>query len=193
MSNAEHKLQMVWPEHLHTVPHQTPLVSSYSIRTYQSGDEASFYDVMVQSGWQNWNDEVLQRWHQRIFPDGWFMVIHKPSQKIVFSVMALQSNAYTGGGELGWLASDPTHSGQGLGTAISAAVTQRMLHEKCAIIHLSTEDFRLAAIKIYLKLGYCPVLYLPEMQERWQEICSQLNIPYTPEAWKSTVTPIIYE
>lgn len=52
-------------------------------------------------------------------------------------------------------------------------------------IHLYTEDFRLAALKTYLKLGYIPILYSPEMPERWRAICAHLLWPFTPEKWKS--------
>ena len=50
-------------------------------------------------------------------------------------------------------------------------------------IHLYTEHWRLAALKIYLKLGYVPYLYTAEMAERWRAICAQLGWPYTPEVW----------
>jgi mycothiol synthase len=42
----------------------------------------------------------------------------------------------------------------------------------------------LAAIKIYLKLGYVPFLYAPEMPERWQQVCAALGWAYTPETWR---------
>ena len=52
-------------------------------------------------------------------------------------------------------------------------------------IHLYTEEYRLAAIKTYLKLGYVPYLYLPEMVERWRVVCEQLQWPFTSAEWKT--------
>jgi mycothiol synthase len=34
-------------------------------------------------------------------------------------------------------------------------------------IHLDTEDWRLPALKIYLRLGYKPLLYAPDMATCW--------------------------
>ena len=89
------------------------------------------------------------------------------------------------GGELGWVAGDPAHAGKGLGRAVSAAVTARLLDAGYRNIHLYTEDWRLAALKTYLKLGYIPFLYSAEMPDRWQAICTRLQWPFTPEAWRS--------
>ena len=112
------------------------------------------------------------------------MVIHEESSEIVTTVMALRSDVYPTGGELGWLAGDPAHAGKGLGLAVSAAVTARFIDAEYRNIHLYTEHWRLAALKTYLKLGYIPFLYTPEMPERWQAICAQLQWPFTPEVWK---------
>ncbi|MEA3334819.1 MAG: hypothetical protein U9R25_02850 [Chloroflexota bacterium] len=88
-------------------------------------------------------------------------------------------------GELGWLACVPSHAGQGLGLTVSAAVTARFIDAGYRNIRLYSEDFRLAALKTYLKLGYLPVLYTLEMPGRWQAICEQLNWPYAPKTWQS--------
>ena len=179
------QLQMVWPEHLLNAPPAVRLPPGYTLRTYRQGDEPRFYKVMELAGWPGWDDEKLQPWLARILPDGWFMVIHEESSQIVATAMALHSEVYPSGGELGWLACDPAHPGKGLGMAVSAAVTTRFIDAGYRNIHLYTEHWRLAALKIYLKLGYIPFLYTPEMPERWRVICAQLQWPFTPEVWMS--------
>jgi mycothiol synthase len=62
-------------------------------------------------------------------------------------------------------------------------VTQRFFQAGYRRIYLKTEDFRLPALKTYLRLGYEPLLYAPDMPERWRAICNRLGWPYTPEAW----------
>ena len=141
---------------------------------------------MELAGWSGWNDEVLQPWFVRLLPDGWFMAIHEESNEIVASCMALRSQVYPSGGELGWLAGNPAHAGKGLGMAVSAAVTAWLIHEGYRDIHLYSEDYRLAALKIYLKLGYMPLMDTPDIQGRWHEICGKLGWPFTPEAWLTT-------
>jgi mycothiol synthase len=87
---------------------------------------------------------------------------------------------------LGWLAGDPVHAGKGLGLAVSASVIVRFIEEGFHKIHLYTEDDRLAALKTYLKLGFMPTLYTPEMPDRWRAICQQLRWPFTPDVWVSS-------
>ncbi|MBN1221410.1 MAG: GNAT family N-acetyltransferase [Anaerolineae bacterium] len=180
------QLQMVWPEQLLNAPPGARLPTGYTLRTYQPGDEPRFYEVMDLAGWPGWNDEKLQPWLARILPEGWFMAVHTRCNQIVATAMALHNytNLHPFQGELGWLAGDPAHAGKGLGVAVSAAVTGRFIAAGYRHIHLYTEDFRLAALKTYLKLGYVPYLYTPEMPERWQVICAQLQWPFTPEVWR---------
>ena len=186
-NETQPQLQMVWPEHLLTASPVVQLPAGYTLRTFCWGDEVRFYQIMGLAGWPGWNDEKLQPWLSRILPEGWFMAMHEESNQIVATAMALHN--YTGlhpfQGELGWLAGDPVHAGKGLGMVVSAAVTARLIEAGYRNIRLYTEDFRLAALKTYLKLGYSPLLYTPEMPERWQLICTQLQWPFTPEEWPS--------
>jgi len=180
------QLQMVWPGHLLNAPPAVRLPSGYALRTYQRGDEPRFYEIMELAGWPGWNDEKLQPWFERILPEGWFMAVHEESSEIVATAMALRDCSEFGrpGGELGWVAGDPVHSGRGLGMTVCAAVTERLIAEGYRHIHLYTEDWRLAALKTYLKLGYMPFLNASEMPERWRAVCVQLQWPFTPEVWR---------
>jgi mycothiol synthase len=176
------QLQMVWPEYLLNTPPAVRLAGGYSLRTYRPGDEPRFFRLMELAGWPGWDNERLKPSLSRILPDGWFMAVHEASGEIVATAMALHN--YSGlqpcQGNMGWLAGDPAHAGHGLGSAVSAAATARLIAAGYRDIRLGTEDFRLAAISIYLKLGYVPVLYQPEMTERWQAICGMLRWPFSP-------------
>ncbi len=180
------QLRMVWPHELLDHPPVVKMPPEYHLRTYRTGDEDRFYKVMELSGWPGWAEEKLAPWRLRILPEGWFMVVHTGTGLIVAVAMALRDTGEFGrpGGELGWLASDPSHAGRGLGLAVSAAVTTRLLQEGFQDVHLYTEHYRLPALKTYLKLGYIPYLYLPEMAGRWQLVCQQLGWQFTPEKWK---------
>jgi mycothiol synthase len=181
------QLQMVWPEHRLNAPPVVQLPLGYTLRPYRRGDELRFYQVMELAGWPGWNDEKLQPWMARIPPESWFMAVHVESGEIVATAMGLHDHTelHPFGGELGWVAGDPAHAGQGLGMAVCAAVTARLIDAGYRNIHLYTEHWRLAALKTYLKLGYVPFLYTPEMPERWQAVCEQLRWPFTPEWWRA--------
>lgn len=185
MSAEYHQLRMLWPVENLGSPPSLSIPPGYALRTYQPGDETRFYQVMALAGWPGWDDAKLSPWFPRMLTAGWFMLLHEQSRQIVATAMALSDMQEFGetGGELGWVASDLTHAGQGLGRAVSAAATARMIQAGYRHIHLYTEDFRLAAIKTYLKLGYQPYLDLPEMTARWQAVCAQLAWPFTPQRW----------
>jgi mycothiol synthase len=178
---------MRWPEHLLAAPPAVALPPGYALRTYRPGDEPRFYKLMGLAGWPGWNDERLQPSLSRILPGGWFMATAEPGGVIVATAMALHN--YAGfcpfRGDIGWVACDPAHAGRGLGTAVTAAATARLLAAGYSNIGLGTEDFRLAALRMYLRLGYVPELYVPGMAERWREICTRVRWPFSPEAWYS--------
>ncbi len=185
MTSTIQQVQMIWPVERISDPPVFDLSTGYSIRTYQEGDEPKFYRLMTLAGWQGWDNQKLQPWLYRILPDGWYMIIYEDNHQIVATCMATHDPTWITPfcGELAWLAGDPKHSGKGLGFAVAAAVTSRFIHSGYRIIHLYTEPYRLAALKIYLKLGYIPLLESPDSHLLWHHICSQLDWPFRPDEW----------
>ena len=181
---------MLWPPDALDRPPPVQLPEEYGLRSFRQGDQSTFYKVMDLSGWPRWNDETLDPWLKRIIPDGWFMIFHEDSGDIAATCMALHHYRWLlpFSGELGWLASDPAHAGKALGLAAAAAVTSKFIEVGYDHINLYTEDFRLPAIKTYLKLGYVPFLNTDDMPDRWQTICDQLHWPFDPDTWRSTLS-----
>ena len=176
---------MVWPQdRLHALP--DPRVHpDYELRFYQPGDETAWYNVMALAGFTGWNQERVDALLQSVLQDGWFLAYHRATGELVASAIAChQPHAlHPFGGALNWVAGHPAHQGKGLGWSVCAAVTARLLRAGYKNIYLLTDDWRLPAVKIYLKLGYQPFLFAPDMQARWEAVCAQLNWPFTPEVW----------
>lgn len=83
----------------------------------------------------------------------------------------------TGGlGCLHYVAAVPGCRGVGAGSAVSAAVIRRLDELGIENCMLTTDDFRLPAIKSYLRLGWVPVLYAPDMPERWKKVLENLGV-----------------
>lgn len=181
------QLRMIWPRHLLGTPPEAALPAGYRLHFGRPGDEPHFFQLMARVGWPGWDAAHFQRWQPRIVPQGWFVVVHEPTQGIVASAMALRDEKEFScqGGELGWVSCDPAHRGKGLGAAVSAAATARLLQEGFSHIHLYTEEWRLAALKLYLRLGYAPLLYAPDMPERWCSVCAAVGRLFTPEIWEA--------
>lgn len=184
-ASAYTQLQMVWPLHRAADPFGVPLPLGYLLRTYRVGDEPAFFHLMHLAGFEGWDQNTLQPWLERILPDGWFFAVHIDTGALVATAMATHrpKPLHPFGGELGWVAGDPEHAGKGLGRVVCAAVVRRHLAAGYRNIYLHTDDWRLPAIKSYLRLGFVPLLFMPEMAGRWERICAQIKWPFTPADW----------
>ncbi len=72
--------------------------------------------------------------------------------------------------ELGWVAVHPEHRGHGLALQVCRAVLGFMREQGHRYAYLMTEDFRLPAIKTYLRLGFEPELTDPSHPGRWDAL-----------------------
>ncbi len=192
MQNATpQQLRMIWPEARLAAAPPVQLHPDYLLRTYQPGDEEHWFQLMDKAGFDGWNQVRLEPLLAAVLPEGWFLAVDRASGHIVATAMAVHRPhpLHPFGGELSWVAADPAHAGKGLGWTVCAAVTGRFLSAGYRTIYLLTDDVRLPALRIYLKLGYLPLLYAPDMAGRWQQICAHLGWPFTPEQWPQPTAP----
>lgn len=70
--------------------------------------------------------------------------------------------------------------GKGLGLPVCAAAIQKHRDEGRMNCFLSTHDWRLPAVKQYLKLGFLPLLSHESMRGRWEAIAKIFNIASIP-------------
>jgi mycothiol synthase len=72
--------------------------------------------------------------------------------------------------EPGWVAVHPIHRGHGLGQQLWGATLGFIRDSDHNYAYLLTEDFRLPAIKMYLRLGFEPEMADPSHPERWEAL-----------------------
>jgi mycothiol synthase len=186
MHNAHSQLQMVWPKAHLGAPPELRLHPDYQLRIFEPVHDLEGYLSLVhEAGFTDFGRARVDACLQRVLPDGFYLVVHRPTHDIVATAMATHNPTllHPYAGELGWVAGRPDHAGKGLGRAVCAAVIRRFLSAGYRRIYLLTDDFRLPALSVYLKLGFVPFLFEGTMAARWQSICDQLGWPYTPEAW----------
>ncbi|MFH1708222.1 MAG: GNAT family N-acetyltransferase [Planctomycetota bacterium] len=178
------QLQMLWPASRLAAPPAIDAAPGYSLRIFEPADAAAYIGLMHKAGFKDWNAETLAATLKRILPDGLFVIEHMATGSLAATTMAIHNptDLHPFGGELGWVAGDPAHSGKGLGMTVCAAVVDRYLRAGYKCIYLQTDDWRLPAIKVYLKLGFVPYLFAPDMAGRWQAVCAKLDWPVDP-AW----------
>lgn len=70
----------------------------------------------------------------------------------------------------------PEYAGQGLGRAATLAALLRMRSESRKSAILETDDFRLAAIKVYWRLGFRPTYHDETHHQRWTRILKLIAV-----------------
>ena len=182
------QLLMIWPSNQPVELSEWRLPAGCSIRNYRPGDEESFLGLMEAGNFDPWDEAKLHYNAARAIPGGWFLAVDERVDRVVGTVVSLHN--YSGStyftGDLGWLAVDPSYRGRGLGYSLAAHATDRLLKGGYSRIQLHTEGFRLPAVKIYLRLGYVPVLCSRELCDVWEEVCEQLRWEFTPRLWPTT-------
>lgn len=68
----------------------------------------------------------------------------------------------------------PKYQGSGLGGQVSLAALHQMRDEGCTGAVLHTDDYRLPAIRTYLKLAFKPYITHQDHAERWQRVLRAL-------------------
>ncbi len=176
---APEQLRMLWPTDRLHLPPKVTIHLDYELRTYRPGgeDEAGWYRLMELAGFGVWDEERLAPLYARILPGGWFFAVHRETGALAAAAMACHEPRplHPFGGALNWVCGDPAHRGKGLGMAVCAAATARLLAAGYENIYLLTDDFRLPAISVYLRLGYQPFLFAPDMAERWRAVYGALG------------------
>ncbi len=166
------QLEMIWPGLPSPVVPEPP--GEFVLRTYRDADEVEYRNLVENTFRHRFE---LDYWLERVVGDGFFIMEHEPSGKIAATCIAARypTERYPDGGNLGWLAARPEFQGNGLGRIVSAAVTKRLVDEGFTDIFLESDDWRLPAIAIYLKLGWTPNRYSEEMELRWSAVERQLS------------------
>ncbi len=66
-------------------------------------------------------------------------------------------------------------TGQGIGNYMNELANAEFYSRGCVGAFLTTDEFRIPAVKSYLKAGYRPVEYDEGMRERWEKWLSENN------------------
>lgn len=158
-----------------------PLPPGYTLRPCEDRDAGSWLELFALA----WPDTgALAHIRTHALPGGFLVVEHHATQQLVASCVAFKPESperHPHDGSLGWLVTDPAHARRGLAAALAATVTNRLVDEAYACPWLNTEDDRLAAIRLYLRLGWRPHLYTDGMEQRWRAVFARLAEPFHPD------------
>jgi mycothiol synthase len=142
------------------------LPPGYDLRTFQPGDEEAWIALLNTGDFGEWDrvrlDRMLAGERASIPHDGIFFATHQGQ-----SVGAACTFLYPDAAELGWVVVHPDHRGYGLSLQLCRAVLAFSQARGYDYVYLKTEDFRLAAIKTYLRVGFEPEMVDPAHPAWW--------------------------
>lgn len=179
MSDDRHKPQLVMRrEHLDGLP-EVQLPDGYTLRCYWDGDGAAWEQIIAESFGRavevgEFDRNIRQRDPFR--PERVLFVLH--GAEPVATASAWDSPGWgLDTGQLHMVGVKPGHQGKRLGYWVSLGVLHQFRTEGRRSAMLSTDDFRLAAVKIYLALDFEPVLVHETQRQRWADVFGALGGP----------------
>ena len=172
----------------------TNIPNMYDLRSYRQGDEFSWANTLKLGGFMDWNVErVLQYLEEPERREGSSVVAHegeviaatfasRTTNRGPSDVADTMSNEYHGlyedqslEGVVDYVVTRPIHQGQGLGRATTMNVIKFLADRGCKTVSLTTDDWRLPAIHLYLSIGFRPVMNRKDMLSRWQKVLNKLK------------------
>lgn len=73
------------------------------------------------------------------------------------------------------VAAKPEARGRGIGNLMSLYAVRVLREQGMQTAYLTTDDFRIPAIKTYLKSGFTPDTSTSDFEERWRKILASIE------------------
>jgi mycothiol synthase len=146
--------------------------AGFRLRCIEDAEVERYSALRVSSGFPAWDLEKLLSFRNKVLPDGMMLIEEEASGLFAASATAETTDiaARPELGVIGWVMTHPDFRGKHLGRIVSVAAMHRLYEEGYRTFFLLTDDFRIAALKTYLALGWKPWLYEQDMEERWRKI-----------------------
>ena len=147
----------------------------YTLRHFIPGDEVAWERIIEDSfNWKTSFEDTIR--NDKYFQEENVLFICYDNIPIA-TATAKYNPEY--GDNTGYVHMVGVHSlqkGKGLGFLISLAVLHRMFEEGRQEAVLETDDFRIPAIKTYLKLGFILEIIHENQEQRWNDIFQKLRV-----------------
>lgn len=91
------------------------------------------------------------------------------------ATLAVINDYETKRGYIHMVACKPEYRGRGIGTKLAYEAVRTLVFSGMETAYLTTDDFRVPAIKSYLKAGFEPDIKNEEHEKRWAAVFDEIN------------------
>lgn len=164
----------------------------FALRKFREGDEEGYVALMKSAGFYQWDARHVERVKNSAINGGIYFVEESTTGHIVATAMTNLMRTASGEekGELGWVAVHPDFRGKHLAEIVSLAAMQGFREAGYKWICLRTDDFRIPAIKTYLKMGWKPIIKDETMNRRWDRVYKRLGMEFDTDAFNNNKNKI---
>lgn len=159
---------------------RTPLPEGYRYFTFRRGGNEEMSMEEYIKAWFRvepfWNlDEFYFFYNDdRIPEDGHFLILDEKGEVAAHSNVQIDEHR-PGTQTVHFVSVAERYRGRKLGYCVSEMVLDYAEKHNCPTLYLTTDEFRMPALKIYLKLGFKPVIGDKSLEERWFPIMRMLG------------------
>ena len=173
------QLKMIFNAETTPLPELT-VAEGFRLRTIADSELSLYNELRTSVGFPAWEPDYLQKFRGKVLPDAMFLIEETATGRFAASATAETTDmpALASLGVLGWVMTHPDLRGHHLGRSVSVAAMHRLYEAGYRAFSLLTDDFRLGAVKTYLKLGWKPWLYLEEMEGRWRALAEKFGLDF---------------
>lgn len=173
------QLRMIFNAENTPLPELT-IAEGFRLRTVADSELNAYNELRISAAFTAWDAETLHKFRSKVLTDSMFLIVEAVTGRFAAAATAETTDMpeFPQVGVLGWVMTRPDFRGRHLGRSVSVAAMHRLYEAGYRVFSLLTDDFRLAAVKTYLDLGWKPWLYLPEMEGRWRALAETLKRDY---------------
>ena len=170
------QLTMIFDAEGTPLPEST-VAEGFRLRTVADSELVPYNELRGSVKFAAWDTEKLRNFRSKVLPDGILLIEETATGRFAASATAETTDMpdHPEIGVLGWVMTHPDFRGRHLGRSVSVAAMHRLYDAGYRAFSLLTDDFRLAAVKTYLELGWKPWLYLEEMEARWRALAAKFG------------------
>ncbi len=154
--------------HLLNVPESSPLPDGYVLRLF-NGDDLEYLASTLSAAFDEpWSRERVQTSLTETPDVKAVYVITWHGQPVATASSRWLPDRFPQSGYVHWVATHPQHVRKGLASALLAHLLHDFRDRGYTDAVLETDDFRIPAIRSYLKFGFLPVYTVGEEDHRYR-------------------------